>query len=122
MFQHRDICHPLILHKIGNGEPTFVWLDYWHPLGLLYMKYGNGVCSDFGSALDAKVSETIPHVSWRWPSTRNRCIPEVCQHTPCDFVPYIPKENSMVWTPSGCGMYTMKSAWNALRIHCEIKT
>lgn len=38
LFKLRSLGQPLIKHRIGNGNNTFVWLDNWHPLGPLYLR------------------------------------------------------------------------------------
>lgn len=59
IFQFRDICQTLIRHEVGNGASTFLRLDKWHPLGPLYKRYGENVCSNIGRSLQAKASTQL---------------------------------------------------------------
>lgn len=71
IFQLREVCQPLIRYQIGNEASTFLWLDNWHPLGPLYKRFGENVCSNIGRSLQAKVSTIIKDGDWFWPRPRN---------------------------------------------------
>ncbi|KAL7173044.1 hypothetical protein ACSBR2_032503 [Camellia fascicularis] len=40
LFSLRREAIPLIKKVIGNGESTFLWLENWHSLGPLYLRFG----------------------------------------------------------------------------------
>lgn len=58
---------PLIRYKIGNMNSTFMWLDNWHPLGPLFKRYGQRVCSNIGRSLNAKASSITHDGGWNLP-------------------------------------------------------
>ena len=55
----RDAMSPLILHKIGRGNSTFLWHDNWHPLSPLWHKYGDRILYDSRLNSEAKVSQIV---------------------------------------------------------------
>lgn len=116
IFQFREICQTLIRHEVENGASTFLRLDNWHPLEPLYKRYGENVCSNIGRSLQAKVSTVIKDGNWVWARQRNRYIQEIITNTPQTFLPNISIEDSVVWFPSRIGNYSMKSAWEAIRV------
>lgn len=73
----RDIGQPLILYRIWNGLPTFLWFYNWHSLGLLYKRLGEEVFYNAGRSLLARVSSIIFQGHWRWPRARNGIIRSV---------------------------------------------
>ncbi|XP_028105446.1 uncharacterized protein LOC114304489 [Camellia sinensis] len=44
----RKAIFPLILHKIGNGNATFLWHDNWHPVGSIWDKFEDRIIYDSG--------------------------------------------------------------------------
>ncbi|KAF7124086.1 hypothetical protein RHSIM_Rhsim12G0146400 [Rhododendron simsii] len=36
IFQLKNIAQPLAKYDVGNGQNTFLWLDFWHPIGPLF--------------------------------------------------------------------------------------
>lgn len=115
IFQLRSLCQPLILYKVGNGWTTFAWLDNWHPLGPLYQRFRERVCSNIGLSLNAKVSSLIRNGTWKWPRGCSRITQEIKDNTPEGFLPVVTEDDSMIWSPSNSGIFTMKSAWAAIR-------
>ncbi|KAI8554329.1 hypothetical protein RHMOL_Rhmol05G0090100 [Rhododendron molle] len=91
-------------------------IGIWHPLGPLYKKYGEQVCANIGRSLHARVSSISRKGAWFWPRERNTYIQEIKLNTPLDLLPDISKEDSVIWTPSLNGNYSLKSAWNAIRV------
>lgn len=53
-------------YEIGNGANTFLWIDNWHPLGPMILKYGDRVLFNLGRSLNAKVASIIGPNGWRW--------------------------------------------------------
>lgn len=56
-----------------------------------------------------------PLLSVMGPRQRNR-IQEIKANTSSDFLPDISNEDSVVWIPSRNGIYSVKSAWEAIRV------
>ena len=44
ILQLRDRVRPYIRHRICNGGRTFLWHDFWNPLGPLLLFLGKGFC------------------------------------------------------------------------------
>lgn len=68
--------------KLEMKTRPFVCLDNWHPLGRLYKKYGDRVCSNIRRSLSAQASSIIENGMWNQPRRRYRAIQEICLHTP----------------------------------------
>lgn len=102
-------------NKVRNGCSTFAWLDNWHPLGPLYQRFGERVCSNIGMSLNAKVSSLIHNGTWKWPRGRRRITQEIKDNTPEGFLPVVIEDDSMIWCPSNSSIFTMKSVWAAIR-------
>lgn len=49
-------------------EKTFI---SWHPIGILYIKYGNRVVYDAGSSVEAKLSSVLKEREWIWQPARS---------------------------------------------------
>ena len=41
MLQLRDKIRPFIKHKVNNGKGTFLWHDFWNPVGPPLPNYGD---------------------------------------------------------------------------------
>lgn len=112
LFKLRDIVQTWITARVGNGQ----WLDNWHPLGPLFKKFGEAVVQNRGTSLLAKVSSIIHQGVWKWPRVRSPIIQNIIEHTPTTFLPSVDSLDSFVWNLNGRGVFTIKSAWNALRL------
>lgn len=86
------------------------------PLGPLYKWFGDRVNSDIGRCLAAKVSSIIHNGDWQWSRTRKRVIQEIIKNTPSILLTDVSNEDALIWILSLHGNYTMKFAWNAVRI------
>lgn len=60
----RDVAKKFLQFKIGDGQSVHLWLDNWHPDGILFEKYGFRAEYDAGSNLEAKVSSVLKEHSW----------------------------------------------------------
>ncbi|XP_058198487.1 uncharacterized protein LOC131314007 [Rhododendron vialii] len=110
----RRLGQSLIKYQIGNGERTFLWWDNWHPLGLLYDRFGDRVVHNVGRSLRAKVASIVENGAWRWPRLRNHLIQTIVSHTQ-NLVPHPEMVDSVIWVPHPSGIFTIKSAWEAIR-------
>ncbi|KAI8537304.1 hypothetical protein RHMOL_Rhmol09G0013100 [Rhododendron molle] len=115
LFKLREEVQPLIKYVIGNGNTTFLWLDNWHAAGPLYNLFGEDIVHNVGSSLLAKVSSIIQNGDWHWPRQRNRAIMQIMRSTPATLRPYIAVEDSVTWLPAPNGIFSVKTAWEALR-------
>ena len=60
----RDIAKQLLRFEVGNGENIHLWLDLWHPNGILIDKYGYRAIYDANSRVEAKLSSVIHNGDW----------------------------------------------------------
>ena len=54
------------LQTIGDGRDTFLWFDYWQPLGPIHALYGDRVIYDSGLPRYVQVSSIIAEEQWHW--------------------------------------------------------
>jgi hypothetical protein len=57
-----DIAEGFLRFEAGNGENIHLWLDSWHPDGILLEKYGYRAVYDAQSNVEAKKKK---EVMWR---------------------------------------------------------
>ncbi|KAH7844308.1 hypothetical protein Vadar_026684 [Vaccinium darrowii] len=95
LFKLRPLAQSWIKYETGNGHNTFLWTDYWHPLGSLYQKYGDGIVCHMGKSLTAKVATIISNGGWKWPRSRNPAVQDIIAHTPPNFQPHVDCEDSV---------------------------
>ncbi|KAI8534468.1 hypothetical protein RHMOL_Rhmol10G0092200 [Rhododendron molle] len=123
IFGPRKEGQQFILFRIGNGSDTYLWLDNRHTLGPLiqkygdplFLKYGDQVVFNLGRSLHATVSSIIHNDSWRWPRCRHPIIRKIIEHTDPNLTPHVDNEDSVVWTLTASGSFSVNSAWQALR-------
>ncbi|KAI8555076.1 hypothetical protein RHMOL_Rhmol05G0146400 [Rhododendron molle] len=112
----------LIKYQISNGERTFLWWDNWHPLGPLYDRFGDRVVHNVGKSLRAKVASIVENGAWRWPRLRNPLIQTIIFYTPQNLVPHPEMVDLVIWVPHPRGIFTIKSAWEAIQEKLPIQT
>lgn len=116
ILQLRSFAHPLIKHLIGNGQSIFLWMDHWHPIGPLFQHYGRRVVYNMGRSLGAKVPSIISHGAWVGPRAMNAVTQEIVSLTPAELIPHVAMEDRVVWLPTSNGLFSAKSAWEAIRV------
>jgi hypothetical protein len=57
--------------EVGNREDIHLWLDSWHPSGVLLENYGYRVVYDAQSRVEAKLSYVTFNGEWYWKPTRS---------------------------------------------------
>ena len=50
--------------KVGDGSSISLWLEDWHPDGILFDKYGFRVVYDSRIRIDAKLSSVMKNGDW----------------------------------------------------------
>ncbi|KAL7181471.1 hypothetical protein ACSBR1_040377 [Camellia fascicularis] len=111
----RDWVSPLIKHKIGCGDATFLWYDNWHPLGSLWNKFGDRIIYDSTLNSETKVSQIIDGSSWKWPIPNSWEIQELISSTPVGCKPNPSSSDTALWKLTTDGQFSIQSAWNHWR-------
>lgn len=63
--------------QVGDGKDIFLWLDRWHPNGVLLEKYGFWLVYEAGSRNNAKLESMIKNKEWNWLPARSEDMVEV---------------------------------------------
>lgn len=66
MLKMRDTVRKFIMFEVGDGKDIHLWLDNWHPVGVLLEKYGYRAVYDAHSNLDARLSTVLKNGNWNW--------------------------------------------------------
>lgn len=67
---------------MGDGSSIFLWLDWWHPSGILVDKFGFRVVYDAGSILEAKVASVMNGTRWSWSLARSEALVHIQSQLP----------------------------------------
>lgn len=103
----REDMRDRIQHRIGNGENTFLWMDNWHPVGLLLDKYDNRIIDDSSLRRNAKMENIINGKDWKWSMENSVDLIEVKELVKDHFTR---KSDILVWTPSPNQTFSISSA------------
>ncbi|XP_059435384.1 uncharacterized protein LOC132168417 [Corylus avellana] len=108
----RDIAKRFLKFEVGNGDNIHMWLDLWHPAGILIEQYGFRVVYDAQSNIEAKLSSVICNGDWFWRPARSEALvdiqarlSEVC----------LGQFDKPIWLGSKKGVYVSAETWEALR-------
>lgn len=85
------------MYEVGDGSNISLWMDAWHPDGVLFDKYGFRVVYDACSKIDAKLSSVIKDGDWNWLPARFDDLVSIQSRLP--FVKVGLKETAL-WLPS----------------------
>ena len=100
---------------IGNGEKASLWFDYWHPIGPIAEVLGERIIYDSGLGRQVRVASIIDGSSWCWPHARSAALIDLARSMPTDFIPNSLREDDLEWVDDRKGVFSIKSAWEALR-------
>jgi hypothetical protein len=67
----RDVAKLFLRFEVGNGDNIHLWLDWWHPAGILIEQYGFRTVYDAHSHIEAKLSTVICNGEWHWGPVRS---------------------------------------------------
>jgi hypothetical protein len=73
----RDSAKRFLKFEVGNGDNIHMWLDLWHPAGVLIEQYGFRVVYDAQSNIEAKLSSVICNGEWVWRPARSDSLVEI---------------------------------------------
>ena len=60
---------PFIRHRVYNGVGTFLWHDFWNPLGPILHLFGERILYDSALHRNARVDAIMEGTRWNWPVT-----------------------------------------------------
>ncbi|XP_013601581.1 PREDICTED: uncharacterized protein LOC106309044 [Brassica oleracea var. oleracea] len=98
LIKTRNICYPLIKHRLGNGFSTSFWFDNWSPYGCLNV-YLNGDVSRLGIRKTATLASLYSDGNWSLPPARTEELLEVQIHL--TTVTLSQEEDSYEWVING---------------------
>ena len=123
ILQLRDRVRPFIRHQVCNGTGTFLWHDFWNPLGPILPLFGERIIYDSAIHRNARVADVMDGSRWNWPVTVSADL-LVLKNSCADYRLDINREDVISWTQSNTGVFTVSSAWNSIRprrplVHCD---
>ncbi|KAL0433541.1 UNVERIFIED_CONTAM: hypothetical protein Slati_2688400 [Sesamum latifolium] len=95
-----------IEYPVGDGTTFKLWLDPWHPDGLLIQRFPNGPMIT-GLPMDFELQLVITAGEWSWPSARHMDIREIVSKLP---TVHFGAPDSIIWKSSS-GMFSTKDAY-----------
>ena len=105
---------PFIRHRVCNGVGTFLWHDFWNPLGLILPSFGERILYDSSIHRNACVASVMDGNRWNWPFTVSAnliTLKNNCYDYPLDTS----REDVISWSQSLSSVFTISSAWNSIR-------
>jgi hypothetical protein len=108
----REVARDFIHFSVGEGNKIFLWLDLWHPDGILLAKYGFRPIYDAGSQINAKLSSVIRDHHWNWPPARSDVLVSI--QSQLSLVPLGDSDQAW-WSISKSGKYTCNETWDHIR-------
>jgi hypothetical protein len=101
-----------MMFKVGSGENIFLWLDNWHPDGVLLDRYGPRIIYEAGSHLNAKLATVIQEKNWYWQAAKSENLVKIQSKLP---LVSIDEEDQPIWSISKSGVFNCADSWNAIR-------
>ena len=105
---------PFIRHQVCNGTGTFLWHDFWNPLGLILPLFEEWIIYDSAIHRNARVADVMDGSRWNWPVTVSADL-LVLKNSCADYLLDINREDVISLTQSNTGVFTASSAWNSIR-------
>ena len=100
---------PYIRHRVCNGGGTFLWHDFWNPLGPILPFFGERILYDSAIHRNAYVVSVMDGTRWNWPVTVSAnliALKNICS----DYILDTSREDVISWTQSPTGVFTVSSA------------
>ena len=105
-------------HRV-TGVGTFLWHDFWNQLGPLLPRFGDRIIYDSAIHRNAHVAEVIGGGRWNWPIANSADLIDIknsCGDYPIDDS----REDSISWSLTSSGVFTVTSAWNQIRPRMQV--
>jgi hypothetical protein len=94
-----------------------MWVDNWHPIGILLDKYGFRVVYDAHSSREARLSSVLSNGNWCWSPARSDSLVEIQSRLPEVL---LGESDKPIWTASNSGTFVCADTWEALRSRHEM--
>jgi hypothetical protein len=117
LLKMRNLARGFLKFEVGDGRNIHLWFDHWHPLRVLFDKFGYRVIYDSQSHLDAKVDSVFRNGVWRWKPARSDALVDI--HSRLSEVHLGPYDKP-IWTIGSTGSYISSETWNFLRRKKEV--
>jgi hypothetical protein len=105
---------------IGDGMATSLWFDNWHPHSPLADSYGERFIYDSGMEKNVKVNVLIHNLEWKIPTTQAIGWHPIIKAIPSNSNPRMGQKDEIVWLDSPNHRFSIKVAWEQLRIHRQM--
>ncbi|XP_077228447.1 uncharacterized protein LOC143861406 [Tasmannia lanceolata] len=113
IFQARSCLQPFVCYSIGDGSGIDFWKQPWHPGGIIQQQSSIG---PFVSNIPANASVKDLFQNGEWYSLidqpQNRELKEILRSALINSS----LEDSAIWMPTPSGKFTLKSAWESIRV------
>lgn len=110
--QARDWSKGWFYNQVGNGEDTYLWYDYWMPMGNRPIDlFSQRTLSSTGLPWNARVAEVISGGQWHFPEGAENL------HQLWDAInnqPQVMESDTVSWNHTSSGLFTISSAWDLL--------
>ena len=111
-FRHR--MRLFIRHRVFRGNGTFLWHDFWNPMGPLLSVFGETIVYDSAIQRDALVASVLDSSRWNWLVANSADLITI-KNSCADIVPDDSRDDIISWTQTQSGIFTVSSAWNTFR-------
>ena len=92
---------PFIRHQVCIGIRTFLWHDFWNPLGPILPLFGERILYD-----------SVIHRNWHVTVSAYLLV---LKNSCADYLLDINREDVISWTQSKTGVFTVSFSWNSIR-------
>ncbi|XP_043713252.1 uncharacterized protein LOC122661804 [Telopea speciosissima] len=111
----RPLALQAIRSSIGDGRSTYLWLDHWHPLGILFQLVFPRTIHALGLHRLSLVADSIDQDGWSPPPSPslNHIWNELQSITRRPAF----RGDCVTWKTSSSCSFSSKAAWNLIRLH-----
>ena len=113
MLKLREYARLFLKYEVGDRTKIFLWHDYLHPDGILYLKYGHRIVYDAASRIDARVASVLKDKEWHWRPARSKEMVSI--HSKLGLID-LRVEDRVVWTASNSRKFNCAATWSELRV------